>query len=322
MQKIAVLTSGGDAPGMNAAVRAVVRACAAHAGIAAVGVRRGYEGLMAGDFLALGARDVANVLQRGGTMSRTARSKAFMTTEGRAQAAQHLRDHGIDGLVVIGGDGSFRGAECLAQEHGLAVVGLPGTIDNDLYGTDYSIGYLTAIETAVEALDKLRDTGASHERTFIIEVMGRRAGHIALDVALAGGAEDVFIPEDPRPASAVLEVIEQAHARGKTSIIIVVAEGYPGGGAQLQQTIEAATGHQTRLAVLGHIQRGGRPAVGDRILASRLGAAAVEALLGRQRNIMLGMCHQQITTTPLQDAYSQSKAINQANYDCLRMLGV
>ncbi len=322
MQKIAVLTSGGDAPGMNAAVRAVVRASVAHEGISALGVRRGYDGLMSGDFVPLGARDVANVLQRGGTMLRTARSKAFMTAEGRAQAAEQMRTAGITGLVVIGGDGSFRGAEALAQEHGIAVVGLPGTIDNDLYGTDYSIGYLTAIETAVEALDKLRDTGASHERTFIIEVMGRRAGHIALDVALAGGAEDVFIPEDPRPASAVLDVIAQAHARGKSSIIIVVAEGYPGGGTQLQQTIEAHTGHQTRLAVLGHIQRGGRPAVGDRILASRLGAAAVDALLAGERNIMLGMCNQQIKATPLHEAYSQRKAINQANYACLRTLGV
>ena len=322
MQKIAVLTSGGDAPGMNAAVRAVVRASVAHEGILAVGVRRGYDGLMGGDFEPLGARDVANVLQRGGTMLRTARSKAFMSAEGRAQAAAQMRSAGITGLVVIGGDGSFRGAEALAQEHDIPVIGLPGTIDNDLYGTDYSIGYLTAIETAVEALDKLRDTGASHERTFIIEVMGRRAGHIALDVALAGGAEDVFIPEDPRPASAVLDVIAQAHARGKSSIIIVVAEGYPGGGAQLQQTVDAATGHQTRLAVLGHIQRGGRPAVGDRILASRLGAAAVDALLAGKRGIMLGMCNQQIKATPLHEAYSQRKAINQANYDCLRTLGV
>lgn len=321
MKKIAILTSGGDAPGMNAAIRAAVRACVAR-GLQAVGVRRGYNGLMENDFQALGARDVANILQRGGTMLLTARSKTFLQPEGRALAMQNLRAAGVDGLIVIGGDGSFRGAHALATEHGLAVIGLPGTIDNDLWGTDHTIGYFTAVETAVEAVDKLRDTGASHERTFIIEVMGRHAGHIAMDVALAGGAEDVFLPEQPRDCNAVMDIVNEAHQRGKSSAIVVVAEGHPGGGAAIQTAIEQATGQQTRLAVLGHIQRGGRPAVGDRILASRLGVAAVDALMAGQSGVMLGMVNQAVNAVPLHQTWEKRKAIDPAAYACLRVLSV
>jgi 6-phosphofructokinase 1 len=321
MKKIAILTSGGDAPGMNAAIRAAARACAAR-GVQAIGVRRGYNGLMENDLQPLGARDVANILQRGGTMLLTARSKGFMQPEGRALAMQNLRAAGVDGLIVIGGDGSFRGAHALSAEHGLPVVGLPGTIDNDIWGTDHSIGYFTAIETAVEAVDKLRDTGASHERTFIIEVMGRHAGHIAMDVALAGGAEDVFLPENPRHCSEVVGIVEEAHKRGKSSAILIVAEGHPGGGAAVQAAIEQATGQQTRLAVLGHIQRGGRPAVGDRILASRLGVAAVDALLAGQGGVMLGMQNQQIVQVPLPETWEKRKAVDMAAYACLRVLSV
>ena len=321
MQKIAILTSGGDAPGMNAAIRAAVRACCAR-GLQAVGVRRGYNGLMENEMQALGARDVANILQRGGTMLLTARSKGFMQPEGRALAAEHLRAAGVGGLIVIGGDGSFRGATALSEEHGIPVIGLPGTIDNDIWGTDHSIGYFTAVETAVDAVDKLRDTGASHERTFIIEVMGRHAGHIAMDVALAGGAEDVFLPEQPRAPDAVMQVVNEAHQRGKSSAILIVAEGHPGGGAAIQAAIEQATGQQTRLAVLGHIQRGGRPAVGDRILASRLGAAAVDALLAGQSGVMLGMANQQICAVPLRETWEKRKAVDMAAYACLRVLSV
>ncbi|MFI0545564.1 MAG: 6-phosphofructokinase [Brachymonas sp.] len=321
MKKIAILTSGGDAPGMNAAIRAAVRACAAR-GVQAVGVHRGYNGLMENALQPLGARDVANILQRGGTMLLTARSKAFMQPEGRAQAAAHLRAAGVGGLIVIGGDGSFRGAHALATEHDIPVVGLPGTIDNDIWGTDHSIGYFTAIETAVEAVDKLRDTGASHERTFIIEVMGRHAGHIAMDVALAGGAEDVLLPENPRSCAEVVSMVDEAHKRGKSSAILIVAEGHPGGGAAVQAALEQATGQQTRLAVLGHIQRGGRPAVGDRILASRLGVAAVDALLAGQRGVMLGMQNQQIVQVPLHETWEKRKAVDMAAYACLRVLSV
>lgn len=321
MQKIAILTSGGDAPGMNAAIRAAVRACCAR-GLQAIGVRRGYNGLMENDLQPLGARDVANILQRGGTMLLTARSKAFLQAEGRAQAAANLRGAGVGGLIVIGGDGSFRGAAALSAEHGVPVIGLPGTIDNDIWGTDHSIGYFTAVETAVDAVDKLRDTGASHERTFIIEVMGRHAGHIAMDVALAGGAEDVFLPEHPREPAAVMQVVNEAHQRGKNSAILIVAEGHPGGGAAVQAAIEQATGQQTRLAVLGHIQRGGRPAVGDRILASRLGVAAVDALLSGQRGVMLGMQNQQIVQVPLRETWEKRKAVDMAAYACLRVLSV
>ena len=321
MQKIAILTSGGDAPGMNAAIRAAVRACCAR-GLQAIGVRRGYNGLMENDLQPLGARDVANILQRGGTMLLTARSKAFMQTQGRALAAANLRAAGVNGLIVIGGDGSFRGATALSAEHGIPVIGLPGTIDNDIWGTDHSIGYFTAVETAVDAVDKLRDTGASHERTFIIEVMGRNAGHIAMDVALAGGAEDVFLPEHPRQPAAVMQVVNEAHQRGKSSAILIVAEGHPGGGAAVQAAIEAATGQQTRLAVLGHIQRGGRPAVGDRILASRLGVAAVDALIAGQSGVMLGMQNQELVQVPLRETWEKRKAVDMAAYACLRVLSV
>ncbi len=321
MKKIAIVTSGGDAPGMNAAIRAAVRTCCAR-GLQAIGVRRGYNGLMDGDFLDLGPRQVANILQRGGTMLLTARSPDFRSAQGRTRAMQNLQNAGIDGLVVIGGDGSLQGAHALATEHGLPVVGLPATIDNDLWGTDHTIGYFTAIETAVDAVDKLRDTGASHERTFVIEVMGRHAGHIAMDVALAGGAEEVFLPESPRDPASVMAVIEQAHARGKSSAIIIVAEGHPGGGAAVQAAIEAATGQQTRLAVLGHLQRGGRPAVGDRILASRLGVAAVDALLAGQHGVMLGMQNQQLVSLPLPQTWTQRKNTDPAAYDCLRVLSV
>lgn len=321
LKTIAVLTSGGDAPGMNAAIRAVVRAAKNH-NLRAIGVKRGYDGLIERDYVELGARDVANILQRGGTMLYTARSDGFRTVEGRAQAVANMREAGIDALVVIGGDGSMHGAHALHVEHDFPVIGLPGTIDNDLYGTDHTIGYFTAIETALDALDKIRDTSASHQRIFVIEVMGRHAGHIALDVALAGGAEDVFLPEVPRPASEVVEVIRDSQARGKSSAIIVVAEGYPGGAASIQSEIEKATGHPTRLAVLGHIQRGGTPAEGDRILASRLGVAAVEALIAGQRHVMLGMVNKHITSTAIPDTWEKRKAIDEEAYRCLRVLSV
>lgn len=322
LRRIAVLTSGGDAPGMNAAIRAVVRAATFH-GIEVVGVRRGFSGLHRGEMRLLGPRDVANIIQRGGTMLLTARSSTWRTPEGRARGAQHLRDWNVGALVVIGGDGSFHGAHLLEREHGIQVVGLPGTIDNDLYGTDHTIGYFTAVETALDAVDKLRDTAASHERVFVIEVMGRRAGHIALDVAIAGGAEEVFLPEDDRKdMRELITALRQSEERGKKSSIIIVAEGYEGGGQGVAEAISRETGVDTRLTVLGHIQRGGSPVSSDRVLASRLGEAAVHALMEGKSGVMVGRCRNAITYTPFEDTWNQRKDVNRELYRTAKVLSI
>ncbi len=309
MKRIGVLTSGGDAPGMNAAVRAVVRTASAH-NIEVMGVKRGYAGMMEGEFIKLGARDVANTIQRGGTILLTARCKPFMTTEGRAQAANHLRNAGIEGLVVVGGDGSFHGAHFLSQEQGFSVIGVPGTIDNDLYGTDYTIGYDTAVNTALQAIDRIRDTAASHERLFIIEVMGRHAGFIALDVGIAGGAEDVLIPERPETLEQVVEIVRASAAKGKASSIIVVAEGYEGGGIKVMEAISAATGLDARVSILGHVQRGGSPSARDRILASQMGYGAVEALMAGKSDVMIGVVAGSIVHVPLEDTWTKRKDVS------------
>ncbi len=321
IKRIAVLTSGGDAPGMNAAIRAVVRTATYH-GIEVVGVRRGFQGLHQGDLRLLGPRDVANIIQRGGTMLLTARSHTWRTLEGRAAGAKHLREWNVDALVVIGGDGSFHGAHYLQQEHGVRVIGLPGTIDNDLYGTDHTIGYFTAVETALDAVDKLRDTAASHERIFVIEVMGRHAGHIALDVAVAGGAEEVFLPEDEKDIRDLMQVIKDSQARGKASSIIIVAEGYPGGGQGIADAITRDTGIDTRLTVLGHIQRGGSPVSSDRVLASRLGEGAVEALIEGKSNIMVGRTGGGLTYIPFEDTWTKRKDVSRALYRCAKVLSI
>ncbi|WP_253705233.1 6-phosphofructokinase, partial [Thermus scotoductus] len=273
MKRIGVFTSGGDAPGMNAAIRAVVRQAYA-LGLEVIGIRRGYAGMILGEMVPLGVRDVANILQRGGTVLLTARSQEFLTEEGRAKAAEKLKAAGIEGLVAIGGDGTFRGAMRLLEEHKVPVVGVPGTIDNDLYGTDYTIGFDTAVNTALEAIDRIRDTAASHERVFFIEVMGRSSGFIALDVGLAGGAEVIAVPEEPVDPKTIAEGLMESLRRGKSSSIVVVAEGaYPGGAAGLLAAIQEHVRVEARVTVLGHIQRGGSPTAKDRILASRLGAA-------------------------------------------------
>ena len=321
IQRVAVLTSGGDAPGMNAAIRAVVRT-AAFEGLEVMGVRRGFSGLHRGELRLIGPRDMANTIQRGGTILLTARSATWRTPEGRASGAQHLRDNGVGGLIVIGGDGSFHGAKLLEQEHGIPVIGVPGTIDNDLYGTDYTIGYFTAVETALDAVDKLRDTGASHERIFVIEVMGRHAGHIAVDVAVAGGAEEVFIPEDGKPVSDVVQTVQESVAKGKRGSIIIVAEGYAGGAQAVGDAITAGTGLETRVTILGHIQRGGTPVASDRILASRLGEAAVFALMEGRRGEMVGTTCGQITHTPLHVTWERSKDVNRDLYRCAKTLSV
>jgi len=307
---LAVLTSGGDAPGMNAAIRAVVRT-AVHDGARVSGVYRGFQGLIEDEIVELHARDVANIIQRGGTILRTARSDEFMTPAGRAKAAAVLRRRGIDGLVVIGGDGSFRGALALSREHGVPVVGIPGTIDNDIFGTDVSIGFNTAINVALEAVDRLRDTAASHDRLFLVEVMGRHAGHIALHVGVAGGAEAILIPELPLSAQEVAESIAAAQRRGKSSSIIVVAEGaYPGGARELQRVVQEVSGYEIRSVILGHTQRGGTPTTRDRVLASRLGFHAVRAMMRGQSGVMVGTDRRGIAFRDLEEVVSNKKDID------------
>lgn len=319
LRRIGVLTSGGDAPGMNAAVRAVVRTASFH-GLEVVGIRRGFNGLHDGEMSLLGPRDVANIIQRGGTKLLTARSEAWRTPEGRAQGADHLRHWQVDGLVVIGGDGSFHGAHFLQQEHGIRVMGVPGTIDNDLYGTDYTIGYHTAVQTALDAVDRLRDTGASHERIFVIEVMGRRAGHIALEVAVAGGAEEVLVPERPKELSEVIKAVSESQVRGKASSIVIVAEGFPGGAESVARAINESTGEETRVSILGHIQRGGTPVAQDRVLASILGQGATEALMMGRGGEMVGQVNGELNFVPFEDTWTRTKDVVTELYQCARLL--
>ncbi|MCL6647167.1 MAG: 6-phosphofructokinase [Chloroflexi bacterium] len=322
MKRIGVFTSGGDAPGMNAAIRAVVRTGTAY-GLEVIGIRRGYAGMIEGDFVPLGPRDVANTLQRGGTILLTARSAEFKTPEGRAKAAENLRRAGLDGLVCIGGDGSYRGALKLLEEHHIPVVGAPGTIDNDLYGTDFTIGFDTAVNTALDAIDRIRDTAASHERVFFIEVMGRHAGFIALEVGIAGGAEVIVLPEDPIPASVCAEVISQSSAKGKRSSIVVVAEGgYEGGAEALARDVKACSGIEARVTVLGHIQRGGSPTAIDRVLASRLGAGCVDALLSGASGVAVGEVDGEIRLTPFREAVERRKDINRKKYELAKVLAL
>ncbi len=320
MKRIGVFTSGGDAPGMNAAIRAVVRT-AAGLGVEVVGIRRGYAGMIEGEFEPLGPRDVANIIQRGGTILLTARSKAFLTEEGRAKAAGKLREAGIEGLVAIGGDGTFRGALKLIEEHRIPVVGVPGTIDNDLYGTDYTIGFDTAVNTALDAIDRIRDTAASHERVFFIEVMGRHAGFIALEVGIAGGAEIIALPEVPTSPQEIAETITHSFRKGKRSSIIVVAEGaYPGGAQALFKAVHGLTGFEARVTVLGHIQRGGSPTAKDRVLASRLGAAATRTLVEGTSGVMMGEVEGEMTLTPLREAVTRKKPVRLELVDLAREL--
>jgi 6-phosphofructokinase 1 len=319
MKRIGVYTSGGDAPGMNACVRAVVRS-ALYNGCEVIGIQHGYEGMIDGKFVDLGARSVSNIIQRGGTILRTARSEQFRSPEGRAKAAENLKRAGIEGLIAIGGDGTFQGASLLAEEHGFAIVGVPGTIDNDLFGTDFTIGYDTAVNTAMEAIDKIRDTAASHDRLFYVEVMGRDAGFIALDVGISSGAEFVAIPETRTNVEGLREDLE-ALKRVKSSAIIIVAEGEEEGGAfSLAEKIKDAAGYDYRVCVLGHIQRGGSPSARDRILASRLGVASVDGLLEGRNGVMVGEIHGRISFTPLRDTWTQRKAVDNELWRLSRIL--
>lgn len=307
MKKIGVFTSGGDAPGMNAAVRAVVR-YGIGKGCEVVGIRHGYQGMIEGEFEPLVLRSVANIIQRGGTFIKTARSAEFMKPEGRAKAASQVKKAGIDGLVCIGGDGSFRGARLLWQEHQIPYAGVPGTIDNDIAETDMTIGFDTAVNTALQAIDRIRDTAASHDRLFIVEVMGRDSGFLAIDVGLAGGAEEIFIPETLHNIDKAVDHVRRGIAKGKLSSILVTAEGQkPGRAYDLAEAIRKKAGFEAKVCILGHIQRGGTPTASDRILASRMGAAAVDALLAGKSDLMIALQGKDMVQVPLEAALKHSK---------------
>ncbi len=317
IEKIAVFTSGGDAPGMNAAIRAVVRTATFH-GLQVFGIERGYEGMIAGKIKRLETNDVGNIIHRGGTMLKTARSKEFMTPEGRAKAFDVLKANEIDACVAIGGNGTFTGATIFSKEYGIPFIGVPGTIDNDLYGSDLTIGFDTAINTAMEAADKIRDTADSHNRLFIIEVMGRHAGFIALHSAIGSGAGGVLIPERPEAMENLIENLRKSAKRGKHFSLVIVAEGNQYGGAEevAKKIKENFDYYDTKVAIIGHLQRGGSPTCIDRVLASRLGYEAVECLLKGSENVMVGVLNNQVTLTSLEDAITKTKDINS---DLLRM---
>jgi 6-phosphofructokinase 1 len=324
INKIGLLTSGGDSPGMNAAIRAVVRTATFH-NIEVWGIRRGYQGLVEGDMFAMQAKDVSNIIGRGGTILKTARSKDFQTPKGMQQAYDNLGARGIEGLVLIGGDGTFRGAVEFFKQFTIPAVGLPGTIDKDLAGTDDTIGFDTAVNTAVEAIDKIRDTAEAHDRLFIVEVMGRDAGYIALHSGLACGAEDILIPEVATNVDEVLNRIAYDERRKKTVHILVVAEGddAEGGAGSLFERIKKDFPKlDTRMCVLGHIQRGGAPSCADRILASRLGYAAVEALRVGKTQVMAGIINDKVCYTPFEQAVKQHNTISRDMLQMIRVLAV
>lgn len=320
MKRIGVLTSGGDAPGMNAAIRAVVRK-AIFLGLEVVGIQRGFSGLVRGEFKDMNLGSVADIIHRGGTILRTARSESFRTLEGRLKAANNLRDNGIEAIVIIGGDGSFRGAKCLSDEHGIKFIGVPGTIDNDIPCTDYSIGFDTAVNNVVDAINKIRDTATSHERTYVIEVMGRNSGAIALEAGLAGGAETILIPEIPVDLDGIVEKLWRGHQRGKLHSIIVVAEG-AGGAIKIGQAIREKTGFDTKITILGHIQRGGTPTAFDRTIASRLGALAVDLLVAGKDKKMVGVISGNLKEFDIDYVLSQQKTIDKSVYELAGILAI
>ncbi|MBN2092113.1 6-phosphofructokinase [candidate division KSB1 bacterium] len=310
MTRIGVLTSGGDAPGMNACVRAVVRT-AIFRGCKISGIMRGYAGLLNQEFVELDRRSVSNIIQRGGTIIKTSRCKEMHTREGREKAGRILKANNIDGLIVIGGDGSFRGAHALYMEENIPVIGIPGTIDNDLYGTDNTLGYDTAVDTAISMIDKIRDTADSHDRLFYVEVMGHSSGFIGLNVGVAGGAEEILLPENKIETTELSEHLIKSIKKGKTSLLVVVAEGkQPGDTIELAQKVKEHTGIDFRVCVLGHIQRGGAPNGTDRLLATKMGYAAVHALLENKTDVMVGEINNQIIFTPLEDTWTNKKPID------------
>ena len=320
---VGILTSGGDSPGMNAAIRAVTRA-AIYNGFEVMGIMRGYKGLVTDEIIPFKTQNVSNIIQQGGTILKTARCKEFMTPEGRQQAYDNMQKHGIDALVVIGGDGSLTGARIFASEFNIPIVGLPGTIDNDLYGTDTTIGYDTALNTIMDAVDKIRDTATSHERLFFIEVMGRNAGFLALNGAIATGAEAAIIPEIATEVDQLAELIENGFRKSKNSSIVLVAESELTGGAMgLSERVKKEfPEYDVRVTILGHIQRGGSPSAADRILASRMGEAAINALLEGQRNIMVGIQNDELVYVPFTKAIRNDKPINRDLLNTIKILSI
>ncbi|NLR95014.1 MULTISPECIES: 6-phosphofructokinase [Flammeovirga] len=311
MKKIAVFTSGGDAPGMNACVRAVVRTAIYH-GIEVIGVRRGYKGMVDADFVPMTSHSVSNIIGQGGTILKSARFDEFRDIEWRKKAYDNLIAEGVEGLIAIGGNGTFTGAKLLMENFGIPTIGCPGTIDNDLFGTDYTIGFDTAVNTALDAIDKIRDTAASHDRVFFVEVMGRDAGFIAMQSGIAGGAEDILVPEIPDSIDEVIENLKKGGENEKPSHIVVVAEGEEIGNATFiaQKAKEAMPNLDIRVSNLGHIQRGGAPSALDRILASRMGIAAVEGLIAGKSNVMSGIINDQVTYTSFDDAINKKKPLD------------
>lgn len=310
IQTIGVLTSGGDAPGMNAAIRAVTRA-AIHNNLTVYGIRTGYQGLIDNDMELLHSETVSGIIQRGGTILQTARCQAFKTPEGRHVAHENLKSRGIDGVVVIGGDGSFTGASQMAQEFDIPFIGIPGTIDNDLYGTDYTIGYDTCLNTVVEAVDKIRDTASSHNRIFFVEVMGREAGFVAINSGIACGAEVIMIPEEVNQMQKVRQFLSERARKNKSSIILVAEGVMEGSALQIAERLKPEYPQfDIRVSILGHIQRGGAPSAKDRVIASRMGAAAVEALLDNQSSVMIGIVNDEIVYVPLNKSVKLHKKIS------------
>ena len=321
LSRIAVVTTGGDCPGLNAAIRAVVRT-SMHHGLKVTGVVHGYDGLISGDFIDLKNESVSNIIQRGGTILKTSRSDRFKTDEGMRLAAEQIKKNNIDALVVIGGDGSFRGAEKFSSIHGINVMGIPKTIDNDIFGTDQSIGFDTAVNTVVQAVDKIRDTAASHDRLFFVEVMGRDSGMIALTSGIAVGAEAILIPETETRVEQLVKILERGWQRKKTSMIVIVAEGDDAGGAYAiaEEVKKRFTGFDTRVSILGHMQRGGSPTSADRVLASRLGFAVIEGLVEGRKNEMVGVVNNQIHFTPLKEVVNNRKFIDRTLVTIAHML--
>ncbi len=319
MARLALLTSGGDAPGMNAAIRAVVRAATSH-GIEVSGIRHGFEGLANEELTPMSRDSVANIIHLGGTILRTSRWPDFRLPENQAKAAAVLEKHNIDYLVPIGGNGTLRGSASLSQTVAARIAHVPSTIDNDVYGTDFTIGFDTAVSTAVDAIDRVRDTVFSLERLFFVEVMGRQAGFIALEAGIAGGAHEVMVPEVPMSLSELSQSIMESFKRGKTGCIVVVAEGdIPGGAFEVAKEVKALTGIDSRVCILGHTQRGGRPTARDRVLATKLGVAAVEALLGGESGILVGEVSGQVTHMPLSEALTGRKPLDSSLVHLLKV---
>jgi len=312
IRKVAVMTSGGDSPGMNAAIRSVVRSCAYYK-LECVGVYRGYQGMIESDIVPMSARDVHHIIQKGGTVLKSARSKEFRTIEGRKKAHESLKKHEVDALVVIGGDGSFTGGMIFSQEYNFPVIGIPGTIDNDIFGTDYTLGYDTALNNAMEVIDKIRDTASSHNRLFFVEVMGRDSGFIALNTGIGAGAEEILIPEEDMGLERLLESLEKSRRSGKSSSLVVVAEGDKTGANvfELADYVEKnLPQYDVRVSVLGHMQRGGSPSCFDRVLASRMGVKAVELLLDNQTNKMVGVQNNELVAVDLENAVKEHHKIS------------